>query len=367
MGKDVSVFVLSLMFSMIVNYYGINNSVVIDTVINITVIAPLSIFIGLFLVYLYTCPCTESVGFQRHYSNFQGFILCLGRASVAPILLLISISLFLACLFSNKASISGIVLNYLWNVQLYGIFYEIFLGILAYVDNYHLNLTVLGVNLLNIGSLYCEKIVYDDLVMNRDYAVRVWNYWLICVEVILNRDDALRRGWIKEEKATELTVTTNPVIVAGLAIDEEKSVEKEEGIEDVFDTNHDVCDSSNEVITSETLVRVSYSNVYDVAKAEAATTVTETATASQQVYSIQHVVNPLSAMSNAMLSRSSDVTTDDSALYLEYQNEVNGGIRPSNAKNDTNDYDFTEEILSFEEWKIKKREFKKGTRGSFVR
>jgi hypothetical protein len=243
-------------------------------------------------------------------------------------------------------------------VQFYGIFYEIFLGILAYVDNYHLNLNVLGVNLVSIGSLYCEKIVYDDLVVNRDYAVRVWNYWLVCVEVILHRDDALRRGWIKEEKATELTVTTNPVIAAGLAIDEEKTVEQEVGVEDVFYPTDDVCDSSNEAVASEAQVLVSYSNVYDVDKA---------ATASQQVHSIQHVVNPLSAMSNAMLSRSSDVTTDESTLYLEYQNEMNGGIRYSNAKNDSNDYDFTEEVLSFEEWKIKKKEFKKGTRGSFVR
>ncbi len=366
MGKDVSVFVLSLLSSMTVNYFGFNNSVGIDTVINIAVIAPLSILIGVFLVYLYTCPCTESVGFQRNYSNLQGFILCLGRASVAPILLLICTSLFLACLFSNKSSISSIVLNYLWNVQIYGICYEIFLGILAYVDNYHLSFTVLGVNLVMIGSLYCEKIVYEDLVVNRDYAVRVWNYWLVCVEVILNRDDALRRGWIKEEKATELlAVTTNPVIAAGLAIDEEKSVEQEVDMDDVFDTNDDVCDSSNEAVASETLVRVSYSNVYDVDKA--ATSTAAAATASQQVHTIQHVVNPLSAMSNAMLSRSSDVTTDESTLYLEYQNEMAVGIHSSNAKNDSNDYDFTEEVLSFEEWKIKKKEFKKGTRGSFVR
>ena len=72
MGKDVSVFVLSLLFSIIVNYFGINNSVVVDMVINIAVIAPLSILIGVFLVYLYTCPCTESLSFQRNYSNLQG-------------------------------------------------------------------------------------------------------------------------------------------------------------------------------------------------------------------------------------------------------------------------------------------------------
>ena len=116
-GKDVAVFVLSLTAGMIVDYYGISNSLAIDILVNTLIVTPLSSLIGLVLVYIYTCPCTESVAFQRQYSKFQGYLLCLGRAAVIPILVLIGFSLILACLFSNKSSISRIVLNYLWNVQ----------------------------------------------------------------------------------------------------------------------------------------------------------------------------------------------------------------------------------------------------------
>ncbi len=66
-----------------------------------------------------------------------------------------------------------------------------------------------------------------------------------------------------------------------------------------------------------------------------------------------------------------DVTTPPSEeeLYQEYQNEVknsssNSSKLPSTA---SNNHDFDEVSLSFEEWKIEKKKFKAGTRGSFVK
>ncbi len=379
-GKDVAVFVLSLMASMIVNYYGISSSLTVDMLVNMFIITPLSIVVGLLLVYVYTCPCTESVAFQRHYSRLQGYLLCLGRAVAIPILVLIGFSLVLACLFSNKSSIFYIVLNYLWNVQLFGILYEIVMAICAYVDSYHLNIAVCGICVVSIGNLYCESIVYDGLVKDRDFALRVWNYWVVRVEMILNREDALRRGWMKKVECVTEMATSNPVL-SGAAhasnVNEAGSTEvddtKEENtsvvynpdLGDVFDTSisPDTCNDDRR-IADDAHVRVSYSNVYDVGKDAA----TSSLYSGLQVHSTERVVNPLSAMRSAIAT--SGLTADDeSALYQEYQNEMNGGIRLSSAdgKNDGVEYDFTEETLTFEEWKVKKREFKKGTRGSFVR
>jgi len=374
-GKDVAVFVLSLMASMIVNYYGISNSLTIDMLVNMLIITPLSIVIGLLLVYVYTCPCTESVAFQRHYSRLQGYLLCMGRASAIPILVLIGFSLILACLFSNKASIFYIVLHYLWNVQLFGILYEIVIAIWAYVDSYHLNIAVCGICLVSIGNLYCESIVYDGLVNDRDFAVRVWNCWVIRVEMILNREDALRRGWMKKVECVTGMATTNPVLSGAAHANEAGSIEVDDtkegsisvmynpDLDDVFDaSSHGTCNDDRR-IADDAHILVSYS-VYDVGK-EAGTS---SLYSGLQVHSTERVVNPLSAMRSAIAT--SGLTADDeSALYQEYQNEMNEGIRLSSAdgKNDGVEYDFTEETLTFEEWKVKKREFKKGTRGSFVR
>ena len=378
-GKDVAVFVLSLTAGMIVDYYGISNSLTIDILVNTLIVTPLSSLIGLVLVYIYTCPCTESVAFQRQYSKFQGYLLCLGRAAVIPILVLIGLSLILACLFSNKSSISRIVLNYLWNVQLLSILYEVVVAICAYVDNYHLNIHFCGICLLSIGNLYCESIVYDGLIKDRDFAVRILNCWVIRVEMILNREDALRRGWVKKEEfATEL-VTTNPVL-SSAALDTTNVNGAEIEVDDTEEGNDDyipeVCnsdvleattsdDTCNDVrrVTDDVHVRVSYSNVYDVDK-ESVTPLYS----SQQVRSNQCVVNPLSTM-RAAIESSGLATDDESALYQEYQDEMNGAIRLSSAggESDGADYDFTEETLTFEEWKVKRKEFKKGTRGSFVR
>ena len=378
-GKDVAVFVLSLTAGMIVDYYGISNSLAIDILVNMLIITPLSSLIGLVLVYIYTCPCTESVAFQREYSKFQGYLLCLGRAAVIPILVLIGFSLILACLFSNKSSISRIVLNYLWNVQLLSILYEVVVAICAYVDNYHLNIHCCGICLLSIGNLYCESIVYDGLIKDTDFAVRILNCWVIRVEMILNGEDALRRGWVKKEECATELVTTNPVL-SSAALDTTNvngakiEVDDTEEGNDVYISevcNSDVLeattsdDTCNDVrrVTDDAHVRVSYSNVYDVDK-ESVTPLYS----SQQVRSNQCVVNPLSTM-RAAIESSGLATDDESALYQEYQDEMNGAIRLSSAggESDGADYDFTEETLTFEEWKVKRKEFKKGTRGSFVR
>ena len=57
---------------------------------------------------------------------------------------------------------------------------------------------------------------------------------------------------------------------------------------------------------------------------------------------------------------------DDAALYLEYQN--------LQSQHDEAVYDMADEssenaqvVLSFEEWKRNRKQFKQGTRGSFVR
>jgi hypothetical protein len=59
-------------------------------------------------------------------------------------------------------------------------------------------------------------------------------------------------------------------------------------------------------------------------------------------------------------SHTSSVAECEDSLYKEYQQELRDPER-------SRKYDFNEETLSFEEWKVKKKQFKLGTRGSFVR
>ena len=70
------------------------------------------------------------------------------------------------------------------------------------------------------------------------------------------------------------------------------------------------------------------------------------------------------ATENPLLQRAvliGDVV-DEESLLLEYQTQFYYCMKDTHA-----DYELDQEQLSFEEWKMKRREFKQGTRKSFVK
>ena len=342
-GQNIVVFVL-YQFSAMLLRYMCADYYAIQLLINVFIITPSALLIGLVLKNLYSCPFTETPQFQRKYAGYKSAILLLGRLALLPLLLIMGVALILACLFSQGRDIHLTLINYFVFVQLYGILATVFNYTLLFVDNYSYTVTLAwnAVQVLRIGTLYKERIVAESLQVDRDYAYRVYRYLFGLMEIvkILSRNDAIKARWIAEEESNvEMTgsyavatdnhfveATENPL--AGLPHPQE--VEPSVTIE---------------VITEEAVDDdVAYDNIYNKEEEPDVAFMGKLA-----------VENPL----NSVRERMNDaVQEDDETLYIEYQNQCEN--------TESADYSLNSESMSFEEWKVNRKQFKQGTRKSFV-
>ena len=196
--------------------------------------------------------------------------------------------------------------------------------------------------MLCIGTVYKERIIIERLQADQDYAYRVNKYLfgLIEIEKILNREDAIRAKWIViEENAIEMTTShvveenINPLLeVPSAVIDTRTEVPSHQDVEPSITI--DVVEPADDV-------------AYDSIYMEADCVVPNLTN--------NHIVeNPLIKMQQ----RTNGVQEDDESLYIEYQNQC--------ANTDSVEYSLDGETLTFEEWKIQRKQFKQGTRKSFV-
>ncbi len=353
-GKDVVVFVLYQFTSMILQYFMLDGYG-LGTLINLFIITPSAVTLGLLLKYLYTCPFTETVEFQHKYAKYQSAVLFLGRLAIVPIMLIMCGSLIIACLFSSGRRIAIIIVNFFLYVQLYGVLLAIGKSVLLFVDNYYYQLTVCGIlNILCVGKLYKERVVAEQMVVNVDYAYRVSRYLhgFITVETILNRSDAIKAKWITE------TVTH--------VCDIEMKGAMSSGDTDRYVVQIPVEPPRNSFISMDAI----YGTNDDDNKEEEGAVVGANNIDSRDLVST--VENPIHStiasyptdslhLQQSVINHSNEVS-DDAALYEEYQSLQSQ--HDDTIYSMTND---TEEVISFEEWKIKRKQFKQGTRGSFVK
>jgi hypothetical protein len=302
----------------------------LGTLINLFIITPSAVFVGLLLKYLYTCPFTETAEFQRKYSKYQSVVLFFGRLAIVPIMVIMVGSLIIACLFSTSHRIPMIIVNYFLYVQLYGIVLAVAKVMLLFVDNYYYQLSLFGaLDIVCVGRVYKERIMVEQLVVDVDYAFRINNYLfgLVKVQQILNREDAIKAKWIT-------TVGGNDIVMKSLADEKVEYAGSKSG--DSF--------------------LVTENPIYSIAtnKMESAGTVD-----SFQVTNTHRELLLQQQQSAAIINR--EVVDEDAVLYLEYQ-------RLQSSHDDTV-YDMTTDDteISFEEWKVKRKQFKHGTRGSFVK
>ena len=344
-GKDVAVFVLYQFSNMLLQYllldgYGLG------TLINLFIITPSAVFVGLLLKYLYTCPFTETVDFQRRYAKYHSTILFLGRLAILPIMVIMFGSLIIACLFSSNRHVPLILVNYFFSVQFYGVFLAIAKAVLLFIDGYYYQLTLFGVlDVLCIGRLYKERILAEQLVVDVDYAYRIHTYLfgLIKVQKILNRDDAIKAEWItiggggESMYDIEMKGNDNPVI----------SVQMNSLTEELTDRNSAVF--SMDGIFSDS----SSSNNHQV----------EEVVGGYDVYSssskdvLVTAENPIHSRASAQPTAVVEAVDDDAALYLEYQNLQDS---QDNTLYDMSSNEDTEVVMTFEEWKTKRKQFKQG-------
>jgi len=281
------------------------------------------------------------VDFQRKYAKYQSTVLFFGRLAIVPIILIMGGSLVIACLFSSNRDVPKILINYFVFVQFYGVFLAIAKALLLFVDGYYYQLSLLGfLDVLCIGRLYKERILAERLVVDVDYAYRIHRYLfgLIKVQKILSRDDAIKAKWI---------------IIGGLGGDaagEEYSIEMNGGTDNFVALNPLVQTAkirreNDDVIDSDTTI-ISVNPIF------------------QRVINNHKESSRLDQFSSSHLSdaHAPSIVEDDAALYIEYQNLQNQRDDMVYSMDTDNEI-----VISFEEWKVKRKEFKAGTRGSFVK
>jgi hypothetical protein len=200
------------------------------------------------------------------------------------------------------------------------------------MDGYYYHLTLFGVfDILHIGRLYKERILAEKLVVNVDYAYRDNTYFfgLVREQKILNRDDAIKAKWITarvegdydiEMKGGEdVAVVENPLMIAR-------------------DVRTSTVFSMDGIFGKEEDDRINYTSKNEIISAK----------------------NPIHDTGKEV-AVAALVDDDDAALYLEYTSRLSYN---DDAYSMSNDDDAT---ISFDEWKTRKKEFKQGTRGSFVK
>jgi hypothetical protein len=360
-GKDIVVFVLYQFSNMLLQYFMLDGHG-LGLMINILLITPSAVFVRLVLKYLYVCPFTETVEFQRKYAHYQWAIILLGRLSIVPIMFIMSSALIIACLFSSGRSILLIVIKFFMIVQFYGTIRAIINVMLLFVDGYYLRASLLGaIDLLRVGALYKERIMTEQLVLDVDYAYRT--YPVLCgvvvIEKVLNREDAIKAKWIElNNEVVDIEMTSAPTIENPLR--QQQVAEEERVSYSIFDIE------SNKVLAEESTSALDMPIVGVVNNTFLTKKTTE-----ESKYSGATAIteNPLHSKINqshiAPLAQEQE-DEDETSLYQEYQQECAVG-----ASNDEQYSTNNEEEISFEEWKINRKEskkaFKQGTRGSFIK
>ncbi len=360
-GKEISVFVLYQFSNMLLQYFMLDGRG-LGTFINLFIITPSAVAVGLLLKYLYVCPFTETAEFQHRYADYQNLVLFLGRLAIVPIMLIMCCSLILACLFSSGRRIPMTIVNYFLFVQFYGVLLAIVKSLLLFVDDYYCQVSVCGVlDLLCVGTLYKERIMAEQLVENVHYAHRLSRYifGLITVQRILNRDDAIKAHWITASTSTPEGCAIE-MRGAGDHVDfdvVENPLNETESIGNTLTFNMDniygASDSAGDGrgISDSDDLRIACDNPF------------HSITSNLNHYqSPTHRTESLRPQQSAMNSTCDDASLrdDDVALYEEYQS--------LQSTHDDALYDMTDDTaISFEEWKLRRKQFKQGTRGSFVK
>ncbi len=358
-GKDVAVFVLYQFSNMLLQYFMLDG-IGLGTFINLFIITPSAVSVGLLLKYLYTCPFTETVEFQRKYAAYESVLLFFGRLAILPIMIIMCGSLIIACLFSSNRDVPLILINYFIYVQFYGVLLAIAKTILLFIDGYYYKLSLFGVlDVLCIGQLYKERILAEQLVVDVDYAYRIRTYFcgLIKVQKILNRDDAIKARWI--------TAVTG----GGGSLAEEAYAIEMKGADGDDEDNNDVENPMATTSTSRNTISFNLDSVYGASNDEdreyaiygdsyesADSMVVENPIYSSTTYSQS---GSSSKVSDALRLQQSAINTSSTAAAMDDEQSLYEEYQHLQSKSDDAVYDMNETI-SFEEWKLKKQ-FKQGT------
>ncbi len=377
--REIVVFVLSQFLELVVKFIGASGT---GSAIffNIFIVVPLAQSIGAFLAALYTCPCADSAEFQAKYTRIHGYVLLLGRLALLPILLLIFISLIIACIFSTATKIVFIIANYAINVQILGVIQRLFTCALRFIDNYYFEINIGRYNVVSVGGIYLERIVYQKLKQNTDFTAKNVQYLCGLVTMLTitagarvdsndSKHVAIEMSTTQSESCSNIEEVT--IALNELCVEEDIADEK---VDDVDDEVIHVVDSSHKE------EEVSYDSIYITSNS---------APAEEAQIQYNDISEFRTSLMEINLQKVEDASNNNKNNYNQRRNEKPQVINEwrdavSDHKIDVDNMSLAELVKQykkekahttdtavddklFEEWKMnKRRQFKQGTRNSFV-
>ena len=347
-------FFLSAISGAVFDYIGLSNRA--NIVFDILVTTPATIAMAKVMKALYVCPIGFSVEYQAANPWVVTVVRWLGKLAMVPIVLAIGALLVLSAIFSCGRNTAGIIVSFFLQVQLYGFFLELIFNGLMFMSSVYtrvtIDLSIRSIVLLEIGRRYAEMIHHKGLLIEgKDYHYRCkYVCYLLRIEYIYTYDDAVKKGYVDEvdrvQGDMEMQVTSALHRDSNTGDDGSKPSLFDRASSTIYKSDEFSTESSFQYDVTAVDDRVSMSALYDVGK----TTMMPT----------------FEVKSNESWNKMRDVTTpaSEEELYQEYQNEVKNSSSNSSKLTSTasNNYDFDEVSLSFEEWKIEKKKFKAGTR-----
>ena len=353
-------FFLSAISGSVFNFVGLSDRA--NIVFDILVTTPATIAMAKVMKVLYVCPLGFSVEYQATNPGVVTIVRWLGKLAMVPILIAIGGLLVLSAIFSRGHDTIIILVYFFLQVQLYGFFLELLFSGLMFLSTVYMRVTVdlsvRSILLLEVGRRYAEMIHHKGLLVEgRDYHYRCrYICCLLRIEYICTFDDAVKKGYVRETDRVhgDMEMQTTSALHSNTAGDDTSSpsmyIRQADNltIESSFQYNVDAEEVDD---------RMSMSRVYDSGKTEVIPS-----------FELKSSNDNWNKMRDVMSMPS------DEELYQEYQKEMinndsSGGTSGTsgNSVAAAGSYDFDEKRMSFEEWKIDKRKFKAGTRGSFVK
>ena len=173
-------FSMSQIVDSFLNTTNMDNIIVmygLSIIISIFFIIPFIMSVDTFVESMWTCPCLQNAHIQREYPVLNNVLQLLGKLILVPFLMLIFATLVIAATFSEGKNFAMVLIVFFFKVQVVNVFLDIMFILLAYKDNYHcgiyLALPCIGkITILSIGSLFCERIVSENLKEGKDYALK---------------------------------------------------------------------------------------------------------------------------------------------------------------------------------------------------
>ncbi len=176
MSQIVDSFLNTTNMDSIVMMYGLS------IFISIFFIIPFIMSVDTFVESMWTCPCLQNAHIQREYPVLNNVLQLLGKLILVPFLLLIFATLVVAATFSEGKNFAMVLIIFFFKVQVVNVLLDIMFILLEYKDNYHCGIyfvlpCISKITILSIGSLFCERIVSENMKEGKDYEMK----WRSCL------------------------------------------------------------------------------------------------------------------------------------------------------------------------------------------